>query len=344
MLTTIHDYVLGILPGKRKKTPSGWISFNAPCCHHNGENPDTRSRGGVTANSDGSVSYHCFNCGYKASYQPGRHLTFKFRKLLNWLGADDADVKRLVIEAIRVRELISPEEIKQEDAEPIVFTPRPLPEGTVSFEEIKTFLSLTDDSYNLTENLPGIGHKIEYVHERFVNLEKYKFYVTDSTEHSLHQRVIIPFTWQGKIIGWTARTVVDGIKPKYYTDCDAGYVFNVDKQQKDWKFVIVCEGPFDAMSIDGVAVLGSECSEQQAEIIEGLGREVIVVPDKDKAGNKLISDAIEYGWSVSFPLWYETCKDINEAVIRYGKLFVLKSILEAKETSRLKIELLRKKS
>jgi len=41
-------------------------------------------------------------------------------------------------------------------------------------------------------------------------------------------------------------------------------------------------------------------------------------------------------------VWQETCKDINEAVVKYGRLFVIKSILDAKESSRLKIELLRK--
>jgi hypothetical protein len=113
MLNIISDFIKGILPTKKKITPSGWTSFNAPCCPHNGESADTRGRGGLTANPDGSVSFHCFNCNFKASYQPGRHLTFKFRKLLKWLGADDTDIKRLVIEAIRVRELVNPEEVKQ---------------------------------------------------------------------------------------------------------------------------------------------------------------------------------------------------------------------------------------
>ena len=57
----------------------------------------------------------------------------------------------------------------------------------------------------------------------------------------------------------------------------------------------------------------------------------------------MINNAIDYGWTVSFPVWLETCKDINEATVKYGKLFVLKSIIDAKETSRLKIELMRKK-
>ena len=74
-----------------------------------------------------------------------------------------------------------------------------------------------------------------------------------------------------------------------------------------------------------------------------MAREVIVVPDRDRAGVKLIDNAIEYGWSVSFPVWQETCKDINEAVVKYGRLFVLKSIIDAKESSKLKIELMKKR-
>jgi DNA primase len=117
----------------------------------------------------------------------------------------------------------------------------------------------------------------------------------------------------------------------------------MDQQRPHAEFVIVCEGPFDAMAIDGIAVLGNDCSETQADIIDSLGREVILVPDQDRAGQQLIRRAQEYGWSVAFPVWAETSKDINEAVTRYGKLFVLKSILDSKETSRLKIELLRKR-
>jgi DNA primase len=120
-------------------------------------------------------------------------------------------------------------------------------------------------------------------------------------------------------------------------------VFNINNQQADSKFVIVCEGPFDAMSIDGVAVLNNECNETQADIIESLGREVIVVADRDRAGARMINNAIEYGWTVSFPVWLETCKDVNEAVVKYGKLFVLKTILDSKHSSKLKIELMRKK-
>jgi 5S rRNA maturation endonuclease (ribonuclease M5) len=340
MLNIISDFIRSILPAKKKTTPSGWTSFNAPCCHHNGESPDTRGRGGLTANADGSVSYHCFNCNFKASYQPGRHLTFKFRKLLKWLGADDSDIKRLVIEAIRVRELVNPEAVKVEaEEERIEFKVRDLPEGAVSFQQMMTF-HLLDDFKNVP---PLLNSAVDYTNSRKMNYDKYDFYWTDSTEHSLHQRVIIPCVWQGKTIGYTSRAFTDGVKPKYYSHYEPNFVFNMNNQQQDSKFVIVCEGPFDAMSVDGVAVLNNECNETQADIIESLGKEVIVVADRDKAGAKMINNAIEYGWSVSFPIWLETCKDINEATVKYGRLFVLKTILDSKQTSKLKIELMKKK-
>jgi len=326
MLNIISDFIKGILPTKKKITPSGWTSFNGVCCPHNGESVDTRGRGGLTANPDGSVSYHCFNCNFKASYQPGRHLTFKFRKLLKWLGADDTDIKRLVIEAIRVRELVAPEEVKAEAEEKIEFKARDLPEGA--------------------ENLVSLDYvhpALEYCVARKIDIAKYQFYSTRQAQYNLHKRIIIPFIWQGRTIGYTARAIEENVKPKYHSNYEPNFVFNINNQLADSKFVIVCEGPFDAMSIDGVAVLNNECNETQADIIESLGREVIVVADRDRAGARMINNAIEYGWSVSYPVWLETCKDINEAVCKYGRLFVLKTILDAKQSSKLKIELMKKK-
>ena len=327
MLNIISDFIKGILPTKKKTTPSGWTSFNGVCCPHNGESADTRGRGGLTANTDGSVSYHCFNCNFKASYQPGRHLTFKFRKLLKWLGADDTDIKRLVIEAIRVRELVAPEEVKAEaEEEKIDFKARDLP----------------DDAENLVA-IDYVHPALEYCVARKIDIAKYAFYATKQEQYNLHKRIIIPFIWQGRTIGYTARAIEENVKPKYHSNYEPNFVFNTNNQLADSKFVIVCEGPFDAMSIDGVAVLNNECNETQADIIESLGKEFIVVADKDRAGAKMINNAIEYGWTVSYPVWLETCKDVNEAVVKYGKLFVLKTILDSKHSSKLKIELMKKK-
>ena len=345
MFNAVQDYTLSILPSKRRRSQAGWLSFNAVCCHHNGDSTDTRGRGGCITNPDGGVSYHCFNCQFKTSYQPGRPLSFKFRKLLNWLGADPTEVKRLVIEAIRVKELIRPEDIRAPEEE-IVFEARSLPQEAQSFLALAEFYKLAE--YQSTPKL--FTDAVHYALDRKIDTIKYDLYWTPEIEHKLNHRVIVPFVYKGQTVGYTARATVDGIKPKYHSNHPANFVFNMDRQLPTSKFVLVVEGPFDAMSIDGVSVQTNEISEQQAEIIEGLGREVIYIPDFDQHLNKqgrpvwpglaAVEQAIEYGWSVSFPVWRETCKDVNAAVIKYGKLFVIKAILEGKESNSLKIKLI----
>jgi hypothetical protein len=337
MLDSVHQSVLQLLPARRKTGQNGWTSFNAPCCVHNGETADTRGRGGIKTNA-GAVSYHCFNCGFKASFVPGRHLTFKFRKLLAWLGADDLTVRRLVIDAVRLKDLVAPEAIPEPEQE-IKFEARTLPAEARELNELNAFYMLG----NYQQVPPEYYAAVEYTAQRALDINKYKFYWTPEVAHNLHRRIVVPFYYQRELIGYTARAIVDGIKPKYYSSHPADFVFNLDTQQPDWRFVLVCEGPIDAMSVDGVAVSGAEVSDQQAELIDRLQREVVVVPDSDKTGRRLIERAIELGWTVSFPVWQETCKDINEAVVRYGKLFVIKAILAARETSKLKIELKKKK-
>jgi len=333
MLTAVQDAVKLLLPAKRKtNSTSGWISFNAPCCG------DKRGRGDIISNGNGSVSYHCFNCNFKANYNPGRHLNYKFRKLLRWFGANEQEVKRLVIEAIRVKEFVAPEEVKEEHQE-VVFNPRSLPKEAKSISELATWYALGNGN-----NVPDEYYEaIMYLDRRQFDWNKYDVYWSSEKAYNLNKRVIIPYYWKNQIIGYTARAFVDNVKPKYWNQNDPNYVFNVDTQTPERKFVIVVEGPFDAMAIDGVAILGNECSEVQADIIDGLGREVIVVPDNDRAGTSLVDQAIEYGWSVSFPIWHEMCKDVNEAVRKYGKLFVLKAIIDGKESNKLKIELKKKK-
>jgi DNA primase len=99
---------------------------------------------------------------------------------------------------------------------------------------------------------------------------------------------------------------------------------------------------FDALSINGLAVLHAEVNEAQVRLIRSLGREVVVVPDQDEAGMRLVDRAVELGWAVSIPDWPTGVKDVNDAVIRLGKLGCLLTIMQARETSKIKIEMKRK--
>jgi hypothetical protein len=67
-----------------------------------------------------------------------------------------------------------------------------------------------------------------------------------------------------------------------------------------------------------------------------------VVPDQDRAGIELIDRAVELGWAVSIPDWPAGWKDVNDAVIKLGRLGALLTIMQSRETSKIKIELRKK--
>ena len=55
-----------------------------------------------------------------------------------------------------------------------------------------------------------------------------------------------------------------------------------------------------------------------------------------------VNVAIKQGWSVSFPPWEDDIKDASDAVMRYGRLFTVKSVLDSVETNATKIKILAK--
>ena len=95
-MSLIADTLLTYLPAKRKHTPSGWIGFNAVCCD------DKRQRGGFIVNGGDAVSYHCFNCGFKCSWQPGRHISQKMNKFMRDLNIPDDVIAQLRLEALKL--------------------------------------------------------------------------------------------------------------------------------------------------------------------------------------------------------------------------------------------------
>jgi hypothetical protein len=159
--------------------------------------------------------------------------------------------------------------------------------------------------------------------------------------HWIRPHVVVPFTWNNTVVGWTAR-FLDNKVPKYINHMQPGYVFGTDLQKTEWEHVFVMEGVFCALSISGLAVMHNTISDTQARLIRSLGKQITVIPDQDKAGLELIDRAVELGWAVSIPEWPEGCKDVNDAVIVLGRLGALLTIMSARETSRIKIELRKK--
>lgn len=257
------------------------------------------------------------NCGYTCSFVLGRNLTFKARKLLQWLNVPTEEIERINLESLKhksIEGLLGERQEVVQRLQSIEFEDRDLPSGTKE----------------LTESAE------EYLRGRNIPLDYPFMYKTMP-----RPGIVIPFTHNNQVVGHTTR-FLDDRTPKYIQDIQHGYVFGTDLQNNSWQWAIVVEGVFDALAIDGLAVLHAEVNDAQVKLIRSLGREIIVVPDQDEAGMKLVDRAVELGWSVSMPDWPAGVKDVNDAVIRMGKLATLITILASRETSKIKIELRKK--
>jgi hypothetical protein len=247
------------------------------------------------------------------------------------MGMPTDEINKLNLEALRNKEDI-PKAVKTFNFD---LQEKELPEDSESITSWARDLSrlnseLRDKFYSI----------VEYVDNRGFDPYDERFYWSPAPGYA--DRVLIVFRQDGKIVGYTGRKVTEG-KPKYLTDAQPGYVFNIDRQIEDREYLIVVEGQFDAIAVDGVAIMSNDPNPTQIARINQLGKKVIVVPDRDKPGAKMIETALANNWSVSIPDWEDDIKDCADAMKRYGRLYTLFTILENREDSEIKIQLMKKK-
>jgi transposase-like protein len=314
LVEKVHRLLLDNLPIRTSKTPSGWNTMDCPMCS------DKRKRGGLIT-TGAKISYNCFNCGYTTGWEPNPTLGKKYKQLATTLGADQQDIHKVTIELLKFAE-----ELETESATDYVYNLQKF-----NTEKIPESATAVDD-------LPEDHAVKEYARQRGL-LGLYPLLYFD--EKLYKQRLVVPFTYNNEVVGWTGRHVSPPNKqtPKYLHKMQPGYVFNIDRfADSKREIVIVTEGVFDAILVDGVAIQGNSVGPEQAHLIEKLGKRIIVCPDRDEAGIELMLQAAELGWEVSFPPWHVDCKDAADAVNMYGRLATVSSIIKHATNNKLKIE------
>lgn len=317
--------ILNLLPGKKKSTAGGWTSFNAVCCHHRGHKPDRRMRAGVRFTENDGWVYNCFNCHFKCSLKMGSTFSVALRQLLEWCGVDREQVNQWSFESFQKRSVLDITRQRK-----YMFVP--------NFKDVE----LPDGAEVIDSCNPAHQPYIEYLASRGLNPFDFPYHVTPHAEGRDVDRIIIPYYWEERNVGYTSR-FCDDRKPKYISEQQRGYVFNLDNQDPNWSVCILVEGQFDAISVGGCAYMGSNISDEQAQVLSRNRKTYIVVPDRDKSGLSICDRALELGYSVSIPPWHDDIKDVNDAVRRYGRLATTLSILENATTSKIKVEMTRKK-
>ena len=333
----VLDFIRQHMPVGWKHTPSGWISGNCPMCSTRGHSPDRRGRGGMMFQDD-AFTYNCFNCGFKTGWSEGGRLGSNMTKLLKMFGADEGEIQRVNFEILREQDSkdISKQFIKKQ-AEEKIYIDWPEIELPPKSYKIGNYPL---DTLNKKE-LDKLALACAYIMKRGLDFHEHWYW---SPFMHFSSRVILPFFYKGVIVGYTARWVGDerpDNMPKYFNQMPKNFVYNLDAQFAH-DTIIVTEGQFDTLQVGGVALAGNTPNNIQCSIIEDLDKDIVFLPDFDKSGMDTVNTAIRRGWAVSFPPWEEDIKDASDAVVRYGRLFTVKSILESIETNGTKIKILAK--
>ena len=314
LVEKVHRLLLDNLPIRTSKTPSGWNTMDCPMC------TDKRKRGGLIT-TGAKISYNCFNCGFTTGWEPNPTLGKKYKDLATKLGADQTDIHAVTVDLLKYAE-----DLETEDATDYVYNLAKFKQ-----EDLPETATAVDD-------LPEEHPIRQYAKERGL-IGLYPLLYFDESLYK--QRLVVPFSYNGDLVGWTARHISPPNKttPKYLHKMQPGYVFNIDRfADSKRQIVIVTEGVFDAIMVDGIAIQGNSVGPEQAHLIEKLGKRIIVCPDRDEAGVDLIMQAAELGWEVSFPPWHVDCKDAADAVQRYGRLATVSSIIKHATDNALKIK------
>jgi 5S rRNA maturation endonuclease (ribonuclease M5) len=288
---------------------SKYHSVKCPMCS------DYKERGGFSF-SAGFIHYNCFNCGYSVIYDAtDGHISKKLKALLISFGIPNDQILQVAGSAFfnKAKESnISVAELKKIN----LFTP---------------IVELPQNSSLLTESLNPIF--CEYLRvERNLTAFDYPFYI--STDLKYNNRLIIPYFKAGKIIYWQARSI-DQQNPRY-KNCSVprdAVIFNHDELFRNHDLpLFVCEGVFDAIHVNGIALAGSGLNETKIELLKKTRRELIFVIDQDKTGKHLAEIVFKLGMgSLTYaPRGHDICSSI----VTNGKLWTIHELLKNKSTDK----------
>lgn len=190
------------------------------------------------------------------------------------------------------------------------------------------------------EKIGDFGKKcLKYLLSRKVPIEYIKKlgYVYDQNS-KFNKRIILPYFEDNRMVYFQARSI-DKNNPLRYLN-PAGldtknFVFNYDSLNDE--SLIICEGIFDAMSIDpneqvATCMCSGDLSSKQLTKIfnKAKPKKIIYVPDQDETGLKKMEENIkriytyaDYNPKVLIFTLPEGCKDLNDMLVNTGKNYIL---------------------
>lgn len=292
----------------------GWHTCKCAVCN------DYKVRGGFKFDGDVTV-YQCFNCARVAKHDPSKYVAIseEMREVLDAFGVSEEEYKHIYMNALLHRGKKQPKIETDPDTK---LVPIEMPEEFIHLDQ-------ADDTWaEVARAYLEIDRKIDP--------ESYPFFILDSKkfdkriETKWRGRLIIPYYRNNQLIWYQGRDLRPKSKNRYLNAITSSECilsnFDALNDHTDQP-LIVTEGFFDSHVVGGVAVFRNKMTEGQIKMLSKSRRRKIYVPDKRGQGYLGANQAIKLGWDVSIPD-IGSAKDINEAYCRFGKFWILKSIID----------------
>lgn len=304
---------------------NGWH----PCyCEHCGDGTRTKGpRGGWLFQGE-MAFYNCFNQGCQGSYDIERDHPLS-RGMSDILESFSVPLREYKLLELKLKQA-APGGTKKVDIKRSPILTMPVPSHFYLLSEAES-----DDL---------IAKKARrFLKDRMIDPASFPFYLSTGKAtkaegvreielaRTLKDRLIIPAFRGESLIYYQGRALDENAKKKYICPDTprSNIILGMDRLYEDIRSpLFVTEGFFDAHLINGVATMENKLTSQQIELLNRSPRRKVIVPDRNGDSKRLAEDAVREGYGVSIPNWGGV-KDVNEAVIKYGRLYVAKTLIDS---------------
>lgn len=315
----IEDLLRKYVNFKFGVSAQGWNLIYCEVC---GDGKREKGPRGGWLFDDEAAFYHCFNCGEDCSFDPNREYPYSktMWKTLEAFGIPPNEHKPIADKnKIEGKPFEKPKERKIIKVDSI-----PIPDY---------FYSLADAKL---DNIVAQKARKFLIEEKAIDPNSHTFFLSTGISKagprevaiakSLINKLIIPSFKDGGLVYYQSR---DLDKKKYLNPSipRASIIYGFDKLNINIQNpLFVSEGFWDSHHLDGIAVLENRITAQQIDIIKKSPRRKIFVPDKKDDSKKLANQALELEWELGLPS-IGNCEDVTQAVVKYGKIYVLNSLM-----------------
>ena len=300
----------------------GWNRIYCEVC---GDGSRTKGpRGGWLFSGD-ACFYHCFNCGIDGNFDPNREHPYS-KDMVEIFESFGIPKDEYFAVAYAKKVFGDTKEIKK---------PKLITANSISMPEYFVILQKAKKDNVIAQKAYA---ELEY---RNISPDDYPFFISNgksttgnpkdaSIAKALMNRLIIPiFNEHGDLIYYQGRALDRDTKIKYI-NADVpktSIIYGMHRLAMNQNSPLyICEGFFDAYHVNGVCTFENNFTSNQIAILNKSRRKKVFIPDRKSDSSKAVDQCIKLGWSVALPDIGTECKDIDDAVRKYGKMHVIKEV------------------